>query len=55
MANENGLVATGGAVEVPARQPEPATGCALWPTFMRRTLAEDTVQAAERPTGSHAA
>ena len=29
--------------------PEPATPRALWPTFMRRTLAEDVLQPAVRP------
>lgn len=29
--------------------PEPATPRALWPTFMRRTLAEDVLQPARRP------
>jgi len=27
-----------------AAMPEPATGRALWPTFMRRTLAEETLR-----------
>jgi hypothetical protein len=44
MATENGLAARQGAAEAPAAQAEPATGRALWPTFMRRTLAEDAVQ-----------
>ncbi len=29
--------------------PEPGTARALWPTFMRRTLAEDTLGAQQRP------
>lgn len=28
----------------PATPPEPATARALWPTFMRRTLPEDTLR-----------
>jgi hypothetical protein len=28
---------------------EPATARALWPTFMRRTLAEDALRAESRP------
>jgi hypothetical protein len=30
----------------PPRPPEPATGRALWPTFLRRTLAEEQIPAA---------
>jgi hypothetical protein len=29
--------------------PEPGTARALWPTFMRRTLAEDTLGPPQRP------
>ena len=28
---------------------EPATAAALWPTFMRRTLAEETLRTPQRP------
>jgi hypothetical protein len=32
-----------------APQAEPATARALWPTFMRRTLSEETLRAAPEP------
>jgi hypothetical protein len=32
-----------------APQAEPATGRALWPTFMRRTLSEDALRAVPEP------
>jgi hypothetical protein len=32
----------------PSVAPEPATPRALWPTFMRRTLAEDTLKTEPR-------
>ena len=34
---------------VPPIPQEPTTAQALWPTFMRRTLAEDALRAAEPP------
>lgn len=33
----------------PPAAPEPATGRALWPTFMRRTLAEDALRPPRKP------
>ena len=33
----------------PAPMPEPATARALWPTFMRRTLAEDSLRTPAEP------
>ncbi len=44
---ENGHPAMSQAA--PPTPREPATGQALWPTFMRRTLAEDVLRAAEPP------
>ena len=39
------------AARIPVKRdvaPEPSTGRALWPTFMRRTLDEDQVRASIR-------
>jgi hypothetical protein len=53
MASETAMAEPARQVETP-RQPslaEPTTARALWPTFMRRTLAEDMV----RPRAAQAA
>jgi hypothetical protein len=36
----------------PAAAPEPATSRALWPTFMRRTLAEEALRRHSEPAGA---
>lgn len=59
MPDTDGLVAERPALErrqepdPPRREtaPEPATPRALWPTFMRRTLCEETLQAGAERAG----
>jgi len=50
---DHAVLLPAGSEPEPARPdrmaPEPATPRALWPTFMRRTLAEEVLQSARRP------
>lgn len=51
METESGLADRPDRTEPPTAHPpqaEPATGRALWPTFLRRTLAEDALSQGEQ-------
>jgi hypothetical protein len=47
-ATDEGIAARPDRDGVP--QAEPATARALWPTFMRRTLSEESLRAAPEPS-----